>query len=139
MIFFHTVTPLCQLRRSQEKRKALINDMDSSKVSEPVHISVCDDKGEFTPQQCNKAINKCWCVDGLGNQLKGSERTGTSPAQDIGCSKCQYAINKAFSKTVMLLKLNFSILFIIFQQHQGILSNLEVPTTFLRCILLSVF
>nr|XP_022324862.1 neurogenic locus notch homolog protein 4-like isoform X2 [Crassostrea virginica] len=100
-----SVTPLCQLRRSQEKRKALINDMDSSKVSEPVHISVCDDKGEFTPQQCNKAINKCWCVDGLGNQLKGSERTGTSPAQDIGCKQ-----NKTTSAVVSLLfKMNYDV------------------------------
>lgn len=64
-----------------------MQEMDSSKVSESVPISVCDAKGEFTPQQCNTKAKKCWCVDGLGNQLQGSERIGTSLGQDIGCSK----------------------------------------------------
>ncbi|XP_034300784.2 uncharacterized protein [Magallana gigas] len=93
-----SVTPLCQLRRSQEKRKALMQEMDSSKVSESVPISVCDAKGEFTPQQCDTKAKKCWCVDGLGNQLQGSERIGTSPGQDIGCKQ-----NKTTSAVVSLL------------------------------------
>ncbi|XP_056010489.1 papilin-like [Ostrea edulis] len=93
-----SVTPLCQLRRSQEKRKALMKEIAGSKVLESVPVSVCDDRGEFSPQQCNSATSRCWCVDGLGNHLKGSERKVTSPAEDLGCSQ-----NKTMSATVSLL------------------------------------
>lgn len=82
-----------------------MQEMDSSKVSESVPISVCDDKGEFTPQQCDTKTKKCWCVDGLGNQLQGSERMGTGPGQDIGCSRlCSCVIY--LCKEFCLLKKN---------------------------------
>jgi hypothetical protein len=64
-----------------------MKEMDDSKVVESVPVSVCDDRGEFLPQQCDPATSKCWCVDGLGNQLKGSQRTVTSSADDLGCCK----------------------------------------------------
>ncbi|XP_062590324.1 LOW QUALITY PROTEIN: zonadhesin-like [Saccostrea cucullata] len=100
-----SVTPLCQLRRSQEKRKALMKEMYNYKVSESVPISVCDVKGEFSPQQCDAASDRCWCVDGLGNKLTGSERKVSGPAQNIGCSH-----NKTVSAMVSLLfKLDYDV------------------------------
>ncbi|XP_061164988.1 uncharacterized protein K04H4.2-like [Saccostrea echinata] len=101
----NSVTPLCQMRRSQEKRKALMKEMYNYKVSESVPISVCDVRGEFSPQQCDTVTNRCWCVDGLGNKLTGSERKVSSPAQDIGCNQ-----NKTVSAVVSLLfKLDYDV------------------------------
>ena len=35
----------------------------------------CETDGSFKPMQCDARNAKCWCVDGLGNEVEGSQTT----------------------------------------------------------------
>ncbi|XP_076838202.1 saxiphilin-like [Brachyhypopomus gauderio] len=44
-----------------------------------IFIPECDEKGNYTPQQCHGSTGYCWCVDSMGQKIEGTNKPpGTS-------------------------------------------------------------
>ncbi|KAK3088649.1 hypothetical protein FSP39_021894 [Pinctada imbricata] len=75
------VTPICQIQRAQ-----MMLSVTPSKLKQDVTEYVCNVRGEFLPQQCDRAKH-CWCVDGLGKMTSQKKVTVRNIAQSIGCKE----------------------------------------------------
>ncbi|KAL3870490.1 hypothetical protein ACJMK2_038545 [Sinanodonta woodiana] len=51
----------------------------------------CDLRGQFQPTQCNRAGNRCWCVDPQGQTVSGTERKGIvgGGIPSVSCSQIE--------------------------------------------------
>ena len=72
--------PVCQLQRAVSHYQLV-----SGKTYD--YLPVCDEKGEYEPQQCDITGSTCWCVDGTGRMVLNSKKQVQNRQQDIGCSK----------------------------------------------------
>ncbi|XP_063425011.1 papilin-like isoform X2 [Mytilus trossulus] len=79
------VYPVCQQQRSLVHNWMVksIKGADNSKRWK--QLPVCDEKGDFIPQQCFKKL--CWCVDGIGNTIHNSQKVLSNSYQSIDCMK----------------------------------------------------
>eukprot|EP00463_Aulacantha_scolymantha_P004910 TRINITY_DN6096_c0_g1_i1.p1 TRINITY_DN6096_c0_g1~~TRINITY_DN6096_c0_g1_i1.p1 ORF type:complete len:132 (-),score=25.59 TRINITY_DN6096_c0_g1_i1:103-465(-) len=50
-------------------------------------VTQCSADGSFKPKQCNPSTGYCWCVDGHGNIVNGTDMRGetTLQCQAAGC------------------------------------------------------
>ncbi|XP_072125175.1 nidogen-2 isoform X11 [Mobula birostris] len=80
----------------EEQRERLQTELTAF-GSEPrvgVHISQCDDEGNFRPMQCQSSTGHCWCVDENGREIAGT-RTAPGSAQP----RCGHLVANERSKS----------------------------------------
>lgn len=44
----------------------------------------CRMDGSFEPIQCQESTSQCWCVDGMGNELQGTRKSGRASCNSPG-------------------------------------------------------
>ena len=61
-----------------------------------VYIPQCEEDGSYSSKQCHGSTGYCWCVDGEGNKLVGTQ---AEPGQKLNCSggEIQYHSDFTFS------------------------------------------
>lgn len=81
------VFPICQLQRTNAYSQIINKRGTADRFKKLITIPVCDEHGDFVPQQCNRRGKMCWCVDGTGRVIPNSRQTTSSSIQDIHCKK----------------------------------------------------
>ncbi|XP_071155459.1 uncharacterized protein [Mytilus edulis] len=79
------VHPVCQQQRSLVHNWMVKSIKSSDHSKRWKQLPVCDEKGDFIPQQCFGKM--CWCVDGIGNTIHNSQKRLSSSYQSIDCLK----------------------------------------------------
>lgn len=51
-------------------------------------VPTCRMDGSFEPIQCQKSTSQCWCVDGMGNELYGTRKSGQVTCEKQGKRLC---------------------------------------------------
>ena len=86
-ILIFPVFPICQLQRTDTYNQMINKRGTADRTKKLINIPVCDEHGDFVPQQCNQKGRICWCVDGTGRMIPNSRQSTSSTRQDIYCSK----------------------------------------------------
>ncbi|XP_056419511.1 saxiphilin-like [Hyla sarda] len=58
-------------------------------------VPQCDEKGNFSPQQCHGSTGYCWCVNVNGEEIAGTKTPPGQPAQNCEAHEpvtCHYAL-----------------------------------------------
>lgn len=78
--------PVCQLKRTS----VIYLHVQESKALALQYMPVCDEIGDFSPQQCALNGQQCWCVDGIGNPIRGTLKSVVNSGVNLNCGKLNY-------------------------------------------------
>ena len=73
-------------------------------VAAAVFTPSCRPDGSYVPEQCDKAVGQCWCVDSYGNELVASRVNGRANCT----SQCKFScssIGVSFTSLIYVLLL----------------------------------
>jgi hypothetical protein len=59
-ILIFPVFPICQLQRTDTYNQIINKRGTADRTKKLINIPVCDEHGDFVPQQCNQKGRMCW-------------------------------------------------------------------------------
>ncbi|OWF49718.1 Boophilin-H2 [Mizuhopecten yessoensis] len=77
---------ITQCQKNRTKAFAMYNEMVAAGTADAnVTLPQCKEDGRFSSQQCNETSSVCWCVNGAGQEVKGTRVRVSSSSLDVGC------------------------------------------------------